>query len=84
VNAGRLRPSSRGILRWIHTVFAIPIVGYDHSPFEEVPNYGPATRFVFVPVLAVTGLWMWKGHVVRRTLSKRTSGASNDVTAALE
>ena len=62
---------TRTILRWIHIVFGIPIIGYIYSPFEEIPNYAPAVRFVFLPVMVLTGLWMWKGHVVRRLLSKR-------------
>ena len=63
----------RSILRWIHIVFAIPILGYIYSPFAEIPNYAPAVRFVFVPVLVISGLWMWKGHVVRRLISKRSA-----------
>lgn len=64
----------RAIFRWIHIVFSIPIIGYIYSPFEKIPNYAPATRFVFVPVMALSGLWMWKGHVVRRLASKRPAG----------
>jgi len=63
----------RTIFRWIHIVLAIPILGYIYSPFDKIPNYAPATRFVFVPVLVVSGLWMWKGHVVRRLISKKTA-----------
>ena len=62
--------TKRSIFRWIHIVFAIPIAGYIYSPFDKIPNYAPATRFVFVPVLILSGLWMWKGHVVRRLFSK--------------
>jgi thiosulfate reductase cytochrome b subunit len=62
---------SRSIFRWIHIVFAIPIIGYIYSPFEKIPNYAPATRFVFLPVMVLTGLWMWKGHLFRRLISKR-------------
>ncbi len=61
----------RAIFRWIHIVFSIPIIGYIYSPFEEIPQYAPAVRYVFLPVLALSGLWMWKGHVVRRLLSRR-------------
>jgi len=64
--------TKRSILRWTHIVIAIPIVGYVYSPFEEIPNYAPAVRFVFLPVMVLTGLWMWKGHVVRRLISKRS------------
>ncbi len=65
--------TQRVILRWIHIVFAIPIIGYVYSRFEEIPNYAPMVRFVFVPVLLVSGLWMWKGHLVRRLFSKRSA-----------
>jgi hypothetical protein len=65
--------TKRSIFRWIHIIFAIPIVGYIYSPFERLPDYAPATRFVFLPVMVLTGLWMWKGHVVRRILSKRSA-----------
>ena len=58
----------RRILRTIHIVVGIPIIGYIYSPFDKIPNYAPATRLVFVPVLVLSGLWMWKGHVVRQVI----------------
>jgi hypothetical protein len=63
--------TQRSNFRWIHIVFSIPILGYIYSPFEKLLNYAPATRFVFLPMMVVSGLWMWKGHVVRRLISKR-------------
>ena len=57
---------TRKILRVIHLILAIPIIGYIYSPFENLPDYAFKTRFIFVPAMALTGLWMWKGHVVRR------------------
>jgi hypothetical protein len=65
--------TQRSILRLIHIIVAIPILGYIYSPFEKLPDYAPLTRFVFLPLMVVTGLWMWKGHVVRRVLSKRSA-----------
>ena len=63
--------TKRSIFRWIHIVFAIPIVGYIYSPFEEIPNYAPVVRYVALPVMVLSGLWMWKGHVLRRLISRR-------------
>ena len=40
--------NKRWIFRWIHIVFSIPILGYIYSPFEKLPGYAPATRFVFL------------------------------------
>jgi hypothetical protein len=62
--------TKRSILRWIHIVFAIPISGYVYSPFSELPNYAPVVRFVSIPVLVLTGFWMWKGQALRRLISK--------------
>ena len=64
------RGITRTVFRWIHIVLAIPILGYIYSPFEKLPDYAFRTRFVFVPVMVLSGLWMWKGHVVRRLISK--------------
>ena len=60
----------RSIVRSIHLILAIPIVGYIYSPFDQIPNYAPLVRFVFFPLLVVSGLWMWKGHVIRRLVWK--------------
>lgn len=60
----------RSIFRWIHIILAIPIVGYVYSPFDKLPQYAGPTRFFFFPAIVVTGLWMWKGHLVRRLFSR--------------
>ena len=62
--------TQRTVVRWIHSVFSIPIIGYIYSPFEVIPDYAPATRFVFLPVMPLSGLWMWKGHLLARFVSK--------------
>jgi hypothetical protein len=55
--------TKRAILRWIHLIFAIPIIGYVYSPFAELPNYAPVVRFVSIPVLILSGFWMYAGVV---------------------
>src|SRR5262249_2742070 len=55
--------TKRTILRWIHLVLAIPILGYIYSPFAELPNYAAVTRFVFAPVMILAGYWMYAGAV---------------------
>jgi hypothetical protein len=61
----------RLILRWIHIVVAIPIYGYIYSPFDKIPLYAFPTRFIFFPLMVLTGLLMWKGHLVWRIFSRR-------------
>jgi predicted tellurium resistance membrane protein TerC len=55
--------TKRAILRWIHLIFAIPIIGYLYSPFAELPNYAPIVRYVAFPVVLLSGLWMYAGVI---------------------
>lgn len=66
--------TQRAIIRWIHLILAIPIAGYVYSPFEQLPDYAPTVRYVAIPVIVVSGLWMWKGYVVKRLIFKRVAG----------
>jgi hypothetical protein len=76
------RGIARTIFRWMHIVFAIPILGYIYSPFDKLPDYAFKTRFVFVPGMVLSGLWMWKGHVVRRLIWKGRGGQGAPVSAS--
>ena len=51
----------RSILRWIHLIFTIPILGYIYGEASEVQQYAPAVRNVFVPVIMFAGYWMYSG-----------------------
>jgi hypothetical protein len=62
--------TKRSIFHWIHIFFGIPIIGYIYGPFKELPNYAPVVRYVVLPVIVLSGLWMWKGHLVRRLITK--------------
>ena len=77
--------TKRSIVRWIHIVLAIPIVGYIYSPFDQIPNYAAVTRYVYVPIIVLSALWMWKGHVVRRLISRKsTNQLPNENRARIE
>jgi hypothetical protein len=56
-----LNSTKRSILRWIHLVFSIPILGYIYGPVNEVQQYAPAVRAGFVPVIVLSGFWMYSG-----------------------
>jgi hypothetical protein len=62
--------TQRVINPWIHIICAIPITVYIYIPFSVIPDYAPMTRFVFFPVMVLSGLWMWKGPLVRRLVSR--------------
>jgi hypothetical protein len=65
--------TKRSMVRWMHILFSIPILGYVYSPFAELPKYADRVRFVVVPAMLLSGLWMWKGPVLRRLISKRSA-----------
>lgn len=55
------RATVRSILRWVHLVLAIPILGYIYAPASEAAQYAPAVRWVFVPIAILAGYWMYAG-----------------------
>lgn len=62
--------TKRSILRWMHIIFAIPTIGYIYSPFKDLPDYAPVVRYIAFPIIALSGLLMWKGDMLRRMFSK--------------
>jgi hypothetical protein len=58
--------TTRAAYRWLHILLSIPILGYIYGPVAQIPRAAFATRFVFVPLVILSGLWMWKGHTVKR------------------
>ena len=55
--------TKRSILRCIHLILSIPILGYIYEPASEVQQYAGAVRFVFVPVMILSGYWMYSGVI---------------------
>jgi hypothetical protein len=63
----------RTILRWIHIVIGLPLIGFVYGPPAETEQYRYMFQYVFMPVLLVSGAWMWKGHVVERLIWKKAT-----------
>ena len=53
--------TKRATLRAIHLVLSIPILGYIYGEPSQVQQYAGAARFVFVPVIILSGFWMYSG-----------------------
>src|SRR5689334_20298737 len=49
----------RSILRWVHLIFAIPVLGSIYYPGAE--PYIDGSRYIFVPVVMLSGYWMYAG-----------------------
>ena len=57
----------RRIVRWVHVVGIVPILGLVYGPDSTPIDYIWMFRWIIVPVMALTGLWMWKGHLLSRS-----------------
>ena len=53
----------RSILRSIHLICCVPMFGYIYGEASEVQQYASAVRFGFVPVIVLSGFWMYSGLV---------------------
>ncbi len=55
--------TKRSILRWVHIVCTIPMIGYVYGPASEVEQYAGAVRLGFVPIIMLSGYWMYAGAI---------------------
>jgi hypothetical protein len=55
--------TNRTILRWTHLIASIPVLGYIYGPVSEVQQYAGAARFIFIPIIVLSGFWMYSGLV---------------------
>ena len=55
--------TKRTILRIVHLVSVIPVLGYVYQPVAEAAEYQRFTQMVFIPVAILTGYWMYMGLV---------------------
>ena len=55
--------TKRLILRIVHLVAIIPVLGYVYQPIAEAGQYQQFTQFVFIPLAMLTGYWMYMGLV---------------------
>ena len=59
-----MKPSTkRLILRIVHLVAVIPVLGYVYQPVAEAAEYQRFTQLVFIPVAILAGYWMYMGLV---------------------
>jgi hypothetical protein len=63
--------TERKIIRWIHLLLSIPIIGFIYGPVATIPRAAFTTRVVFVPTVVLSGLWLWQGHRVKKWFRKK-------------
>ncbi len=65
--------TERKAVRWFHLLASIPILGYPYGPVVQKPEAAFATKFVIVPLVVLSGLWLWKGYFVKKWFRTRQS-----------
>jgi len=62
--------TERIVIRWIHLLLSIPVIGFIYGPVSTIPNAAFAVRWVFFPIIIISGLWLWKGAWVKRMFKR--------------
>ncbi|HSV13588.1 MAG TPA: hypothetical protein VLI90_04970 [Tepidisphaeraceae bacterium] len=55
--------TKRSILRWVHLIVTIPILGYIYGKPSDVEQYAGGVRYLFVPIIILSGYWMYGGII---------------------
>jgi hypothetical protein len=59
-------------MRVLHLVLSIPILGYLYGPVASIAPAARFTRWIAMPVVVLSGLWMWlKPRIVKRFYQRR-------------
>lgn len=56
----------RIILRWTHIILGLIIMCYIYSPFGKERLFQIAVKFVVIPAITFSGLWLWKFKAFNR------------------
>ena len=67
--------TERKILNWYHMLASIPILGYVYGPVSGIPEATAMVRWAILPSVVLSGLWMWKGRLVKKWWRKRSQKA---------
>ena len=64
----------RDVIRTVHLVLSVPIVGYLYGPVASIPQGAWFTRWIAFPVVVLSGLWLWlKPRIALRVAKARVA-----------
>jgi hypothetical protein len=63
----------RKLIRWLHLMLSIPIIGYIYGPVSEIPQGRMFTQIVAIPLLMLSGIWLWQGHRIKARFRRKVS-----------
>lgn len=65
--------TKRNVVRWLHIVVGSVIATYIYSPWGQDPTFQLATKTIVIPLTILSGVWLWKGHLLRKSFKKNRS-----------
>ena len=65
----------RTLIRALHLALSIPILGYLYGPVARIPQAAFFTRWIAMPLVILSGLWLWQKPRIRRWLGLTPSPA---------
>jgi len=68
--------TERKIIRWTHILLSIPVIGYIYGPVAQIPEASMMVRFVFFPIIVLSGFYLWKGHLLKKWWRKKINSES--------
>ncbi|RAK02491.1 hypothetical protein LX87_00611 [Larkinella arboricola] len=67
--------TERLLIRWFHIMASIPILGYIYGPVAQLPEAALMVKAVILPLVILSGFWLWKGHWVKKWVGIGTGKA---------
>jgi hypothetical protein len=55
----------RALIRWVLIILCVPVLGYFYGPIENRLYATVAVKWIFLPMIALSGFWLWKGHWIK-------------------
>jgi len=75
----------RALLRWSHIGVASFLVVYVYSPFHANPVWTDIARFGVLPLVSLSGAWMWQQRRVTRSIrALRMTAAGVSATPSIQ
>jgi hypothetical protein len=62
----------RALIRWVLIILCVPVLGYFYGPIENRLYATTAVKWIFLPMIALSAFWLWKGHWFKKKFKTPT------------
>ena len=63
----------RTTIRLLHLVLSSPIIGFIYGPVPNIPPAAFVTRWIALPLVVLSGLWLWlKPRIAKRFHARKS------------